>query len=89
MDSDHFLIASPSHPPEPTLSGGLHLLTAREREVVLRALRGCANKVIAFDLGLAHSTVRVLIARAASKLGVRTREELLEIAGALLSRDEP
>ncbi|HEY0465783.1 MAG TPA: helix-turn-helix transcriptional regulator [Polyangiaceae bacterium] len=30
------------------------------------------------QLGLAHSTVRVLLARAAVKLGVRTRAELIQ-----------
>jgi DNA-binding CsgD family transcriptional regulator len=53
-------------------------LSAREREVVGLALGGRANKVIAFELGLAYSTVRVLMARAAAKIGVRTRAELLE-----------
>jgi len=67
--------------------GPLERLTARERDVVARALRGCANKVIAYDLGLAHSTVRVLMARAAIKLGAHSREELLRIAGELVRQD--
>jgi DNA-binding CsgD family transcriptional regulator len=33
--------------------------------------------MIAYELGLAHSTVRVLLARGAAKLGVRTRTEML------------
>jgi DNA-binding CsgD family transcriptional regulator len=57
---------------------GLDLLSPREREVVERALSGSDNKVIAYDLGITHSTVKVLIARAAVKLGVRTRRELLD-----------
>ena len=56
---------------------GLERLTAREREVVERALRGSHNKAIAYDLGIAHSTLRVLMSRAASKLGFRTRRELV------------
>jgi DNA-binding NarL/FixJ family response regulator len=55
----------------------LELLTAREREIVERALLGSENKCIAYDLGLSDSTVRVLMSRAAIKLGVRTRRELL------------
>jgi DNA-binding CsgD family transcriptional regulator len=53
-------------------------LSRREREVVRRALLGDRNKVIAYDLGLADSTVRVLMRRAAAKLQVRSRRELLE-----------
>lgn len=54
------------------------LLSKREREVVRRALLGDRNKVIAYDLGLADSTVRVLMRRAAAKMQVRSRRELLE-----------
>lgn len=62
-------------------------MTARERDVLARALRGSDNKVIAYDLGVAHSTVRVLMARAAVKLGARSRPELLAAAAALLGED--
>jgi DNA-binding CsgD family transcriptional regulator len=55
----------------------------RERDVVQHALLGHRNKVIAYDLGLAASTVRVLISRAAAKVGARSRQELLEKAAAL------
>ena len=82
MGSDHFVAAEPSHGVERT-GGGLERLTEREREVVTRAARGCANKEIAYDLGLAHSTVRVLMARAAVKLGTRTRDQLVDRAAAL------
>jgi DNA-binding CsgD family transcriptional regulator len=55
----------------------LHLLSPREHEVVMRGLRGEHNKLIAHEMGLAHSTVRVLFWRAATKLGVGSRSELL------------
>jgi DNA-binding NarL/FixJ family response regulator len=38
---------------------------------------GHSNKVIAYELGLAASTVRVLVHRAARKLGANTREEAI------------
>jgi DNA-binding CsgD family transcriptional regulator len=60
--------------------GGLGLLTERERAVAFYAAMGRSNKHIAYDLGIAHSTVRVLLARAAAKLGVKTRDELVAIA---------
>lgn len=53
-------------------------LTSRERQVVARAALGQTNKVIAFELGVSDSTVRVLMARACARLGVKTREEAIE-----------
>ena len=52
-------------------------LTERELEILRRASLEATNKVIAYDLGLAPSTVRVLLHRAASKLGARCRDELI------------
>ncbi|MEO6095410.1 MAG: helix-turn-helix transcriptional regulator [Fibrobacteria bacterium] len=48
---------------------GLELLSPRERQVAALAELGRSNKVIAYELGLGHSTVRVLLARAAGKPG--------------------
>jgi DNA-binding CsgD family transcriptional regulator len=53
------------------------LLTPREREVVLLAARGHANKLIGYELGIATSTVGVLLNRAAARLGVHTRRALI------------
>jgi DNA-binding CsgD family transcriptional regulator len=51
-------------------------LSARESQAVSLASLGRSNKLIAYELGLAPSTIRVLIARAAKKLGARSRSEL-------------
>jgi DNA-binding CsgD family transcriptional regulator len=59
---------------------GLALLTERERHVVAYAALGHSDKLITYELGLAGSTVRVLLARAARKLGARTRDELIRLA---------
>ena len=56
----------------------LERLSRREHEVVDRALQGAANKTIAVAMGISHSTVRVLLSRAARKFGVRSRRELLD-----------
>jgi DNA-binding CsgD family transcriptional regulator len=56
---------------------GLEALTAREREVVHRAMAGNSNKTIAYDLGIADATVRVLLWRAYGKVGVRSRRDLI------------
>jgi two-component system nitrate/nitrite response regulator NarL len=55
---------------------GLDILTERERQVVACLARGNSTKEVGFALGIANATVRVLLARAASKLGVRSREAL-------------
>jgi DNA-binding CsgD family transcriptional regulator len=52
-------------------------LTERERQAVERAAAGATNKEVAYDLHIAHATVRVLMHRAARKLGARRRSELL------------
>jgi DNA-binding CsgD family transcriptional regulator len=52
-------------------------LTKREEEVLSCAMDGHSNKSIAYALGVAPSTVGVLLFRAATKLGVKSRSELL------------
>jgi DNA-binding CsgD family transcriptional regulator len=59
-------------------------LSPRERQVAALAELGRSNKVIAYELGLGHSTVRVLLARAAAKLGVSTRVDLVNRIRSLL-----
>ncbi len=56
---------------------GVERLSARERQVAALAALGRTDKVIAYELGVAHATVRVLVARAARKLGTRTRAGLV------------
>ena len=51
-------------------------LSRREAEVLGLLGQGSTNKVIAYELGLAWSTVRVLVHRAARKLGCHGRREL-------------
>jgi DNA-binding CsgD family transcriptional regulator len=60
-------------------AAGMDALTPREKEVVARTIRGDTAKVIAYDLGISHSTVRVLLARSYRRLGVTSREELLAV----------
>jgi DNA-binding NarL/FixJ family response regulator len=72
-DGKRFVLAMENRPKPPSLG----LLSSREHQVVARALAGLENKAIAADLGLAPSTIRVPLARAAAKVGVRSRRELL------------
>lgn len=53
-------------------------LSPREWAVLAAAARGQHNKLIAFELGLAPSTVRVLMFRAMRKLRAKSRVEALE-----------
>jgi DNA-binding NarL/FixJ family response regulator len=76
-DGKRFVLAMENRPKPPSLG----LLSQREHQVLSLALLGLKNKQIAQRLGLAHSTVRVLFARAATKVGARSRKELLEKAG--------
>jgi DNA-binding CsgD family transcriptional regulator len=76
FDSDgrRFLVAvdnrPPTRPPRRDLS-------EREHQVMTHAHLGHTNKVIAYELGLSASTVRVLLHRAARKLGATTRGDAI------------
>ncbi|HVY38637.1 MAG TPA: LuxR C-terminal-related transcriptional regulator [Polyangia bacterium] len=56
---------------------GLGQLTSRERQIVAHLALGLTIKETAYALGIAYSTVRVLLRRAALKLGVASRDALL------------
>jgi DNA-binding CsgD family transcriptional regulator len=62
-----------------TFTPGLGALTEREQQVIASAAVGRSNKEIAYELGISYATVRVLIARACRRLGVRSRRELFEL----------
>lgn len=73
-DGRRYVVAQENMPYAP----GPDALSTRETQVLGYAALGHHNKLIAYDLGISHSTVRVLMARAASKLGARSREEAVE-----------
>jgi DNA-binding NarL/FixJ family response regulator len=77
FDSDgrRYLVAVRNDPAAP----GPEVLTDRERQVVAAAATGRSNKLIAYELGLGDSTVRVLLSRAAKRLGVGRRRELVAL----------
>lgn len=58
-------------PTSKPIRAGVSSLTPREREVTGYLLHGCANKVIAMDLGISLRTVEAHRARIFDKLGVR------------------
>jgi DNA-binding NarL/FixJ family response regulator len=61
-------------------------LTERERTVVERASMGRPLSYIAYELGLAGSTVSETLARALGKLGIANRAELVEMRGAIVGQ---
>ncbi len=56
-------------------------LSRRETQVAGHAALGHSNKFIAFQLGLALSTVATHLAKALRKLGVSSRRELVQLFG--------
>jgi two-component system, LuxR family, response regulator FixJ len=59
----------------------LDTLTPRESEVLEKVVQGCANKVIAMDLGVSQRTVELHRARVMQKMGVRSVAELVQLVG--------
>jgi len=72
-DGRRYLVAQKNDPDV----GGLESLTPRERCAVGFAVLGHSNKHIAYEMGIAPSTVAVLLSRAARRLGTRSRDELV------------
>jgi DNA-binding CsgD family transcriptional regulator len=63
-------------------AAGASGLTAREQQVVALYRLGADPKLIAYELGLADSTVRVLLGRAARRLGIPKPRGLRQSGGA-------
>lgn len=62
---------------------GFTSFSERERQCVALALQGRPNKSIAYELGVANATVRVLMARAGRKVGTSSRAQLLHVCRSL------
>jgi len=77
----HFLVAKPNE--------ARHVkparLARREAQVVAHAALGHPNKVIAYELGLTESAVAAYLTRAKTKLGARSRIELIAAVAAGVS----
>lgn len=73
-DGKRYIVARENEPRAP----GPTALSDRERQVLGYARLGHHNKLIAYELGIKDSTVRVLMSRAMAKLGVRSRDEMLK-----------
>jgi DNA-binding CsgD family transcriptional regulator len=63
------------------------LLDERERKVVALTALGHPLKVVAYDLGLAQSTVSSTLRTAMRKLGVQNRASLIALHGSVIGED--
>ena len=66
----------------PATAPGPESLTRREREVLAALATGRTTKLIAYELGLSDSTVRVLTRRGMKKLNVTNRREAIALVRA-------
>lgn len=73
-DGKRFVVAIDNRPPRRGAQGDL---SEREHQVLLQAELGHTNKEIAYELGLSAATVRVLMHRAAKKLGASSRADAI------------
>jgi DNA-binding CsgD family transcriptional regulator len=64
-------------------SQAMRALTRREIDVLTMAARGIATKLIAYGLGMSPPAVSSSLARAASKLGLSSRLELVRLAATI------
>jgi FixJ family two-component response regulator len=65
------------------LQDRLHLLSAREKEVMVEVARGQMNKQIAYTLGISEITVKIHRGNGMRKLGARSLTEFIQLAEVL------
>jgi FixJ family two-component response regulator len=72
-----------------TIEARLETLTPRERQVMVRVIRGRLNKQIAADLGTGEKTVKVHRGRVMFKMRVRSVAELVQLGARVRIGIEP
>ncbi len=79
-DGRRYIVARPNEP----VVDPLERLSARESQVLRAAALGHSNKMIAYELGIAQSTVSSCLKSAAATLGVDDRLGLIRLAASRL-----
>ncbi len=74
-DGKRYIVAVRNDPLVPTVGE----LSPREAQVVAYAAQGHSNKLIAYELGIAPSTVAMHLSTAGAKLGAKSRVELIRV----------
>ena len=77
---DCLLATDPLGLPASTTLSRLHILTSRELSVVRAIQQGKSNKVIAYELNMCESTVKVHMRRIMKKLKAKNRTEVAMVA---------
>jgi len=72
--------ASSSWPSRAVEDAGIGELTKRQRQVLGGVVRGCPNKVIAWELGLSVRTVEAYRAQLFERLGARNTADAVRLA---------
>lgn len=80
-DGRRFMVARRNDPDAPAPRE----LTRRQRQVVFYAALGLAHKQIGYALGLSETTVATHLRIALDKLGIETREELIQAVSQIMS----
>ncbi|HUF02295.1 MAG TPA: LuxR C-terminal-related transcriptional regulator [Gaiellaceae bacterium] len=70
-------VVDTAHPRRPV---GQRPLSLRERELLRLAAAGSTNREIASVMGVGSETVKTMLSRTFSKLGVRNRTEAVAVA---------
>lgn len=78
-DGKRFILAK-RNPPQ---IGAVGALQSHELQVAAYAALGHSNKLIGYELGIAPSTVATHLSSAIRKLGLRTRDQLVQVFGPL------
>ena len=76
-----YLLARDASQPPPTTG----LVTARELAVIRAIQKGKSNKVIAYDLNMCESTVKVHVRRIMKKLNAKNRTDVAIKSQSVLS----
>lgn len=79
-DGRHFLLARKNDPEAPAP----RQLTRRQRQVVFYASLGFAHKHTGYALGLAETTIATHLNQALEKLGIQSREELIQVVAQVI-----
>lgn len=74
-----------ARPNEPSTLG-IHALDAPEQQIISLAVLCRPSKLIAYELGISEGEVSRALTRALSKMGLRSRAELVEMYGALVGK---
>ncbi len=74
-DGKRYIVAVRNDPVVPSFAE----LSPREAQVVAYAAQGHSNKLIAYELGIAPSTVAMHLSTAGAKLGAKSRVELIRV----------